>query len=196
MRRFFYLLIPVLVIAVIVSALPFYNSCKELYDDVLRLHIIADSDSAADQSLKLSVRDRVIRECAGFYKDCGSKASAMEITAAHLREIERAAESEVRAHGFDHSVSAELDKAYFNTRYYDEFTMPAGWYDALRIRIGSGGGSNWWCVVYPSLCLGAACRDEAEEKLSDGEYRVVTSDKLDFRFKLVEYFEGFLNRFR
>ena len=74
--------------------------------------------------------------------------------------------------------------------------MPAGVYDSLRLTIGDGGGQNWWCVMYPSLCVGAATKDTMKQELSDGEYRVVTTDKLDFRFKLVEYWEDFLNLFR
>ena len=74
--------------------------------------------------------------------------------------------------------------------------MPAGWYDALRLTIGDGGGQNWWCVMYPSLCVGAACENKMQQQLSEGEYRVVTSDRLDFRFKVVEYFEELINLFR
>ena len=194
MRKLFNILIPALIITVILTVMPFYSSCEELYDDVLRVHILANSDSAADQSLKLCVRDRIVRDCAYLFDDCGDKESAVEMTSRHLREIERAAEDEIRSRGYDYTVSAEVAQTYFNTRYYDDFTMPAGRYDALRLTIGEGGGSNWWCVIYPSLCFGSAC--EAGDELSDGEYKVITSDRLDFRFKLVEYFEGFLDWFR
>ena len=189
-------MIPALAIAVLMAVAPFFDSCKELYDNVLRVHIIANSDSAADQSLKLAVRDRIVRDCAEYYNDCDSKEKAMDITAAHLSDIEAAAADEIRKRGFDYPVKAEVSEAYFNTRYYDGFTMPAGWYDALRLKIGSASGSNWWCVIYPSLCVGAACSDKLEDELSEGEYRVVTSDRLDFRFKVVEYFESIMNVLR
>ena len=179
-----------------IAAAPFFDSCEELYDDVLRVHILANSDSAADQSLKLAVRDRVVSECSVFYDGCDGKEKAMEITAAHLSEIEAVAEDEIRSRGFDYPVRASVSEAYFNTRYYEDFTMPAGWYDALRLEIGGAAGANWWCVIYPSLCVGAACSGEMEDKLDEGEYKVVTSDRLDFRFKLVEYFEGIKNLFR
>lgn len=189
-------MIPALVIAVLMATAPFYDGCRELTDDVLRVHIIANSDSAADQSLKLAVRDRVVQECSVYYDGCESKEQAREITGAHLSDIERIAEDEVRRHGFDYPVTAELDEMYFDTRAYDDFTMPAGRYEALRLRIGAGEGQNWWCVIYPTLCIGAACRDTMHEDLSSGEYRVVSSDRTDFRFKIVEWFEGFLNWFR
>ena len=196
MRRLFNILIPALVLTVMISVLPFYNSCQELYDDVLRIHILANSDSAADQSLKLAVRDRVVSECSAWYDDCVGKESAMEATAAHLSDIESAARDELLSRGFDYSVRAELGEAYFNTRYYDDFTMPAGRYDALRLYIGEGEGGNWWCVLYPALCVGSACGDIPEDSFSDGEYRVVTSDRTEFRFWIVEWFEGLLDLFR
>lgn len=185
-----------LLLTFVVAVIPFINSSKELSEDVMRVHILANSDSAADQSLKLAVRDRVLEQCSDYFEDCENKYQAMRVTEEHLAEIERLAESEIRRHGFDYPVKAQVGQAYFNTRYYDKFTIPAGWYDSLRLTIGDGGGQNWWCVMYPTLCVGAATEDTMKEELSDGEYRVVTSDKLDFRFKLVEYWEDFLNLFR
>lgn len=189
-------MIPAMMIAFIVAVIPFFNSCQELSEDVMRVHILANSDSAADQSLKLSVRDRVLEHCSAYFDDCEDKNEAMAVTEDHLDEIEKVAEKEIRDQGFDYSVKAEVGQAYFNTRYYDEFTMPAGWYDSLRLTIGEGGGKNWWCVMYPALCVGAATDDKMKEDLSDGEYRVVTSDKVDFRFKIVEYWEDLCNLFR
>ena len=189
-------MIPALVIAVLMATAPFYDACRALGDDVLRVHIIANSDSAADQSLKLAVRDRVAQACSDYYLGCESKEQAREITAAHLREIGQLAAAVVREHGFDYPVSVEMAEMYFDTRYYEDFTMPAGMYEALRLRIGAGEGQNWWCVIYPALCVGAACRMSMEDGLSGGEYRVVSADRADFRFKVVEWFEGFLNWFR
>ena len=196
MRKVFGIMIPAMMIAFIVAVIPFFNSCQELSEDVMRVHILANSDSAADQSLKLSVRDRVLEHCSAYFDDCEDKNEAMAVTEDHLDEIEKVAEKEIRDQGFDYTVKAEVGQAYFNTRYYDEFTMPAGWYDSLRLTIGEGGGKNWWCVMYPALCVGAATDDKMKEDLSDGEYRVVTSDKVDFRFKIVEYWEDLCNLFR
>ena len=195
MRKFMAALIAATLITMMIGIIPFFNSCQELYNDVLRVHILANSDSAADQSLKLAVRDRVVSECAAYYDGCSDKESVMRITREHIGEIEDIAADEIRSRGFDYPVSAALGESYFHTRYYEDFTMPAGWYDALRLTIGEGRGANWWCVMYPTLCVGAACEDKMEAQLDEGEYRVVTSDQLDFRFKVVEYFEDFLNWF-
>ena len=178
-----------LLIAGMAATLPFFAACEDLTEDVLRVHILANSDSAADQSLKLAVRDRVVEECSGYYDGCSGKAEALDITRRRLGEIERIAADEISARGFCYPVRAEVDEVYFNTRRYDDFTMPAGTYDALRLIIGSGEGTNWWCVMYPSLCVGAAVDDSMREQLDDGEYHVVTADRFDIRFKLVEYLE-------
>ena len=191
-----HLFVGAVIIAGMLLCLPFFNSCEKLTEDVLRVHILANSDSAADQSLKLGVRDRVLEECSDLYNGCIGKDEAIEITKAHLDEIEEIAADEIDRRGFDYPVTAEIGEMYFNTRYYDDFTMPAGRYDALRLTIGSGGGQNWWCVMYPSLCVGAASEKEMKDSLDDGEYEVVTADKVDFRFKLVEYWEEVRDWFR
>ena len=181
LKRLFNALMPALLIAFLAAVIPFINSCKELSEDVMRVHILANSDSAADQSLKLAVRDAVLAHCSAYFDDCEDKNEAIAVTETHLHA---------------YSVKAEVGQAYFNTRYYDDFTMPAGWYDSLRLTIGDGGGQNWWCVMYPALCVGAATEDKMKEDLDEGEYRVVTSDQIDFRFKLVEYWNDFCNLFR
>ena len=124
------------------------------------------------------------------------RAEALRITAAHLSEIEAAARDDLRRRGFDYPVRATVSEQYFNTRCYEDFTMPAGRYDALRLEIGGASGSNWWCVLYPALCVGAACGAGLEDSLTEGEYRVVTTDRLDFRFKVVEVFEECLSFLR
>lgn len=189
MKKYVHFFMLALLLAGMALTLPFFHSCEELYDDVLRVHIRANSDSAADQSLKLAVRDRVLSECSRYYADCADKDDALAVTRAVLPQIKKAAEQEVRAHGCTYPVRAELARMRFDTRYYEDFTMPAGEYDALRLTIGEGEGQNWWCVMYPSLCVGACAQSEMQERLDDGEYSVVTADRLDLRFKLVEVFE-------
>ena len=109
-------MIPAMMIAFIVAVIPFFNSCQELSEDVMRVHILANSDSAADQSLKLSVRDRVLEHCSAYFDDCEDKNEAMAVTEDHLDEIEKVAEKEIRDQGFDYTVKAEVGQAYFNTR--------------------------------------------------------------------------------
>lgn len=182
-------MISAFLIAFCLSLIPFQNSCKELNNDVFRLHILANSDSAVDQSIKLSVRDRVLSEVSRLYDRARTKEDAERITAQNLPHIRDVAKAAVADSGEDHAVSVRMTNLYFNTRYYEDITMPAGYYDALQIVIGEGRGRNWWCVMYPSLCVGAAAKEEAKERLDPGEYDVITSDDLRFRFKIVEYYE-------
>ncbi len=196
MKKYIHLLVLALILAGMALTIPFFDSCEELYSDVMRIHILANSDSAADQSLKFAVRDKVLEACSRYYDGCSGKDEALDITRSHIGEIEAAAEREIRRRGFDYPVSARIVTDDFDTRYYGSFTMPAGRYDALRLTIGDGAGKNWWCVMYPSLCVGAASADDMKEELDRGEYRVVTSDRFDFRFRLVEYFEGVRGWFR
>ena len=196
MKKYIHLLVLALILAGMALTIPFFDSCEELYSDVMRIHILANSDSAADQSLKLAVRDRVLEACSRYYDGCSGKDEALDITRSHIGEIEAVAEREIRRRGFDYPVCARIVTDDFDTRYYGSFTMPAGRYDALRLTIGDGAGKNWWCVMYPSLCVGAASADDMKEELDRGEYRVVTSDKFDFRFRLVEYFEDVRGWFR
>ena len=196
MKKYIHLLVLAVILAGMALTLSFFDSCEELYGDILRIHILANSDSAADQSLKLAVRDRVLELCSQWYDDCYDKDEALTVTREHLSEIEAAAQSEIRDRGFGYTVSAEVAPVDFDTRYYEGFTMPAGRYDALRLIIGDGAGKNWWCVMYPSLCVGIASKDELRDELDDGEYRVVTADRFDCRFKLVEYYEAVRGWFR
>ena len=187
MKKYIHIFVASVILAGMLLCLPFVNASDDLAHDVLRVHILANSDSAVDQNLKLCVRDRVIGEFSDLYDGCPGKAEAVALTKAHLDEIEAVAEDEVWRQGFSYPVHAEVCEMYFDTRRYDGFTMPAGQYEALRLTIGAGEGKNWWCVMYPALCVGAASDESLRTSLSGGEYRVVTVDRYDLRFKVVEY---------
>lgn len=135
----------------------------ELRSSVLRLHILANSDSERDQQLKLQVRDELLMS--GIFDGASDLAEAEAIAAEKIGDIERMAESVLRRNGCTDNVTAELADTDFDERVYGDITMPAGQYRALRIKIGKAEGHNWWCVMYPPLCLPAACEaaDDAEK---------------------------------
>ena len=148
--------------------------------DTLRLHIRAGSDSVADQSAKLHVRDAVLA-----YLDAAcpaeTKADALTWAAQHLFELQLTARHALAKLGIRTPVRVQLVNMYFPTRRYGSGTLPAGRYDAVRIELGTGAGRNWWCVLYPGLCR-AACGGyalPAENDLVCGEYIL--------RFKVVEW---------
>lgn len=162
---------------------------QRLAEKLIRLHVVARSDSAHDQAVKLAVRDAVLAETERL--TAGTAAPRAEL-AAGLDEIAHAAEQTLTALGEDAQVQVRLGKERFSTRVYDTFSLPAGVYESLRVTIGEGNGHNWWCVVFPSLCM-TASMDELElaaeaAGFSDQELRLITGEGGGYvvRFKLLE----------
>ncbi len=177
------------VVAVLIGMVEFESTCSKLQQDVLRLHILANSDTDFDQQMKLSVRDEVIQTISPLYSDVDNKNDAIAVTADNMELITDTAQAVIERFSCDYKVDAQITNMYFDTRYYDDFTMPAGMYDTLQIMIGDAKGKNWWCVMYPTLCVGASTKQSMKDSLSDDEYSVICSDDFEFRFKIVEYFE-------
>lgn len=168
---------------------------SELKDRVIRLHVVANSDGAEDQALKLLVRDRVLMHVEALLEDSGDRQAALEVLAGSLAPIAAEAEAEVRARGYDYPVTAELEELYFPTKEYNGFALPAGEYSALRIQIGQGEGKNWWCVVFPPLCM-AAAEDTLDQTalaagLSEKDISLITEEDTGyvFKFKSIEIWQ-------
>ena len=166
----------------------------ELADKVVRLHVLANSDSEEDQALKLQVRDAVLDRAEDLLAQTSSRAEAEGKLRGQLLEFERLAEAVVREAGYDYEVTAELTDTEFPTREYEGFTLPAGEYLALRILIGEAAGRNWWCVVFPPLCT-AATADVPASAMTAGftedEVRLITEEDRGYvlKFKAVEFWE-------
>ena len=166
-----------------------------LADKVVRLHVLANSDSEEDQALKLLVRDQVLERAASLLEQAGDRRQAEMLLRQALPELEEAAAREIAANGYDYPVTAELVDAAFPTKEYDGFTLPAGEYLALRVVIGQGAGHNWWCVVFPPLCA-AASGDVPAAALAAGfteeEIGLITEEDQGYalRFKAVEWWEA------
>ena len=150
-----------------------------LRNSVLRLHILADSNTEYAQSLKLKVRDGLLE--ADFFRNAANLAEAELTAAENLDIIEKKAEEILRENGCYLPVSAELADVVFDERVYEDITMPAGEYRALRVKIGSAQGKNWWCVMYPPLCLPAACEEKETENIekSDEAEEFFTKEEKD-----------------
>lgn len=186
------------VLTVIYSVVPFQASCYDISQDTFRLHILANSDSVSDQSLKLKVRDKVLEYTRELFNKAENKKSAEAAVSENLQNIADVAYKEVLDNGYDYKVCAELTNMYFETRYYDDYTLPSGMYDALRITIGSGEGHNWWCVMYPSICVSSAQEQDSRAKdvFDDSEYDVVKNEQYQYKFKIVEFFEKLRSFFK
>ena len=171
-----------------------------LADKVVRLQVLANSDSEEDQALKLLVRDQVLERAASLLEQAGDRRQAEMLLRQALPELEEAAAREIAANGYDYPVTAELVDAAFPTKEYEGFTLPAGEYLALRVVIGQGGGQNWWCVVFPPLCA-AASGDVPAAALAAGfteeEIGLITEEDQGYalRFKAVEWWEALQEKF-
>lgn len=132
---------------------------KTLRNELIRLHVVAASDSEEDQALKLRVRDAVVESLRENMKNAADRDQAKAYLQENLPKIEALANRVLREAGCADTVTVSLLAEEFTTRYYDTFTLPAGIYEALRITIGEGAGQNWWCVVFPTLCVGATVEE-------------------------------------
>lgn len=173
------------------SVSAFSGTCADIRESVLRLHILANSDSPEDQALKLAVRDRILELDSRLFGEAETLEQAEAVAEEQLAKMEEAAEEEIRRQGYSYPVEVELCRMYFSTRDYESFTLPAGNYQAVRVTIGEGKGHNWWCVLYPPLCLPAA---QGQTELSDvlgvdGEEIVTHPRKYRFSFALIELWE-------
>lgn len=165
---------------------------KELADSVIRFHVIANSDSQADQALKLAVRDRVLAQAEEIYPENATLEEAQAALEGHLNVLAAAGREVVEEQGYDYPVSAALEDCWFPTKEYEGFALPAGNYTALRVVIGEGRGQNWWCVAFPPLCLGAAS-ETVDQALEAGHFTpeqgaLVTGDGEGYvlKFKAME----------
>ena len=180
-----------IVVAILFSICSFAKTSEEIRSDVLRLHVIANSDTSVDQNLKLRLRDYILQEGKDIFNGSVNVENAVEKIEPVLPELEKSAKAFVNQAGFDYDVKISLSNEYFTTRTYETVTLPAGKYLALRVVIGSGEGHNWWCVMVTPMCVPAADKkDEIENVFSEKEIKLVESKpKYEPRFKVVEIYE-------
>ncbi len=167
------------------------DDIEELSEKLIRIHVVANSDSESDQQLKLEVRDEVLNVLEDMLSDANDKEEAARIINDNISLIEEAAKEEILEQGYPYEVSAKLTVESFPTRDYDTFSLPAGKYTSLRIKIGEAAGQNWWCVVYPNLCTAAATENGfATFNLTEEETMLIKEETAGYtvKFKLIEVF--------
>ncbi len=181
--------ITMLIITMILGVLP-TDAEGKIYEDTLRLHILANSDSTEDQELKLKIRDNILEKYGNMLRDGNSIYEARDKVIALLQQIEKDAIKWIVDLGYRYNVKAILDEEWYETREYDGFTLPAGKYLSLRIIIGRGEGQNWWCVMYPPLCMEMATEsapaDDGVIDYTNEEIALITSGEYQIKFKILE----------
>ncbi len=186
----------VLTAALLVSFFP-SPADAAVYDGVVRLHVIAASDSAEDQAVKYAVRDALLEVTAPLLDGCTSRDEAADRLEGSADLLAQTAEQTVAAHGFAYGAEVLLGREAYPTRTYAAAALPAGEYLSLRVVLGEGSGQNWWCVLFPPLCLNAAMEDDTETVcieagLTPEQYRIITGSgetpRYRVKFKLLEFF--------
>ena len=198
--RFSVATVIVLVVLMALSFLPVHGE-QEVYDTVVRLHVLANSDSEEDQALKLKVRDGVLEAASPILEGCRSRSEAVDALNARLSDLEAAAKQIIEAEGRSDEVTVLLGEEDYPTRTYESCAFPAGTYVSLRVCIGEAQGQNWWCCLFPPLCLSAAAAKEDNEDafiqvgLTKDQYGIITETgktKYKVRFKILEVVEDWL----
>ena len=189
MKTTVYYSLVLLMVTMMLALFPTDAEAK-IYEDTIRLHILANSDLENDQALKLEIRDRILLKYGDILSDANSLGEAKEITEELLEEIRIDAESWLKELGYTYSVKATLTEEWYETREYESFTLPCGYYTSLRIIIGEGEGKNWWCVMYPPLCMDIASEnapaDDGIIDYSKEELTLIKSGKYNVKFKILE----------
>lgn len=179
-----------LLCSVFLSAAHFDAACDDLRNNVLRLHIIANSDGAEDQAVKLKVRDAVLEQTSDIFNGKTKLTDAEAAAEENIEKLNETAVKVLRENGFNYGAVSEIGNSYFETREYKDFTLPAGNYRSLIIRLGSGKGKNWWCVVFPAVCVPAASGARLSDSTAAESADIAEHpNRYIMKFKAVEIYE-------
>lgn len=196
------LILFVLFISYILLSIFSYSNAvsNNISDSVFRLHVIANSDSEEDQNLKYKVRDELISYMNSISQDISSKEEAIKLVEENKVEFYNIAKKVIADNGYNYAVNIEIGNFSFPTKSYGDISLPAGFYDALKVEIGEAVGQNWWCVMFPSLCFvdvsNGIVPEESKENLENNmleeDFNLISSDEIEYKvkFKLVELFEN------
>lgn len=179
-----------LVCAIFLSLTSFNSLCEDLRENVLRIHIRANSNLREDQELKLKIRDEILKETQDLFADAKGLSQAESIAKDNLETFEKIANTVITNNGFDYKAHIYLGDSFFETREYDTFSLPAGNYRSLIIDLGNGEGKNWWCVIFPSICVPTATNGDLRESVNENSAEIAeNANKYIVKFKTVEIYE-------
>lgn len=198
----------------IVSEMDSKTTQEEIAEEILRLHVIANSDTEEDQALKLKVKDEIVRYLKEVLKEAEQLETAREIVGSRLQDLEKIAKDVITEEGYSYSVTASLGEQEFPVKMYGDLVFPAGIYQAVQVKIGGHQGKNWWCVLFPSLCfidgtysiVPEESKEKLEEVIGEENYKTLltveeensevsdireehgTDSKIEIKWKIAEWF--------
>lgn len=178
---------------IVLTASEGFAAAAAVQNECLRLHVLANSDSDADQAVKLIVRDALLEKTGDAFSLCASADEAADYVITNKESLEALAENVLSENGFDYKAQIYVETEYFSTRQYDDVTLPAGSYNAVRVILGEGEGHNWWCVMFPPLCLPAVTKNTDDSVYSvfgeNGGDLVTGKSGYKIKFRIVEIVE-------
>lgn len=173
---------------------------RAIAEQIIRLHVIANSDTEEDQELKMKVKETIVTYLRGEMQDAVSVDEARQAIVEHLSEIEEIATEKMRAEGYDYTAEATLGESYFPVKEYGDLTFPAGDYEALRVKLGRSEGQNWWCVMYPALCfvdstyqvVPDSSKERLKENMTEEEYNSLLDggEEIRYSWRIAEWIQS------
>jgi len=169
------------------SAINKVNILQQIKDNTIRFHIIANSDSEVDQNTKLTLRDFVLQRTKDWFLSCTTKQQAVSVLKNREDELRQIADDFAAQYALKDSIDITITSEYFPTRQYGQYVMPAGTYDAVKIIVGSGQGKNWWCILFPQMCVTAAADMDLCTYYGESGVKIISDDDITFSFAILEW---------
>ena len=193
-KKLFVFLPLLLIFTLLFGSLSYTNDASnDISTKVLRMHVLANSNSIDDQRLKIAVKNNILKSTQELFTDCDNLEESIEIAQSNTELIKASAQEVIKKYNKNYDVKVYVDNEFFDVREYKDFTLPSGNYNTLKIVIGEGKGKNWWCVMYPAVCI-SACSDDFDKALTKEEKKLITSKKYIPKFKILEIINKIKNK--
>lgn len=193
-KKLFVFLPLLLIFTLLFGSLSYTNDASnDISAKVLRMHVLANSNSIEDQKLKIAVKNNILKSTQELFTDCNNLEESIEIAQSNTELIKASAQEVIKKYNKNYDVKVYVDNEFFDVREYKDFTLPSGNYNTVKVVIGEGKGKNWWCVMYPAVCI-SACSDDFDKALTKEEKKLITSKKYIPKFKILEIINKIKNK--
>ena len=193
-KKLFVFLPLLLIFTLLFGSLSYTNDASnDISTKVLRMHVLANSNSINDQRLKIAVKNNILKSTRELFTDCDNLEESIEIAQSNTELIKASAQEVIKKYNKNYDVKVYVDNEFFDVREYKDFTLPSGNYNTVKVVIGEGKGKNWWCVMYPAVCI-SACSDDFDKALTKEEKKLITSKKYIPKFKILEIINKIKNK--